>query len=759
MRYPTLVFFLPFLFLIGSGCSNQKTNPLIPPVNSGITDLVPVSNENPENSNHNLMGTWTLVFNPETKSISVYENRELNAHFNVQPYLPPPTFQIRSYNPLSGILDVDATIKNIFSMSGYDLRLIVFTDNLGSRLRNADDWTSLYDKPYGAQINPFKAYAKSESLRIFKGNNTQHTELLQLYFPSGFKMLDFAIDVSYPGNCPEPYEINNFRQSALQCETGSQALVEVDVYDWQDDIDNIYLWCPAVTGSSSLPFSKLDRNWWGMTVTNSTGTGEGRYIAVIMAVSNGISLYDVVEITVSNNPGYGGYDWVGSWGGIDDDYGHCIDIDSSGNVYVSGIFRDTVDFNPNDGIDEHSALNDWDIFMSKFTPDGEYVWTRTWGGPLLDDVSSIAIDNSDNIYVTGIFGHEIDLNPGSGTDYYHVVGEYACDSFLSKFNTNGDYIWGCKWGGEKNDFSYGLEFDINNHPVVTGSYWINADFDPGSGTLEKTSNGRMDCYMLILDENKQFVQVYTWGGAGQDRCNDIAIDASGNYFLVGDFENTVDLNPTGGVLSRTSNGVSDAFLISFNSNLEFITARSWGGSGVDVATCVEIDTDNNLYIGGTFENTVDFNPDAAILERTSNGESDVYLSKFDNTCMFLNVSNWGGTGEDTLGDLNTTSNRIFAAGAFSQTVDFDSSAGETWRTSNGLDDIYFTVLDSNLNLTGAYALGGSMNEHAYGIKHVSSGNIYITGGFSGFADFNPGYPVDSRISNGMNDAFLVKLKD
>ena len=170
-------------------------------------DFIMVADIDENLVNSDLIGMWTMELDSESMNITVESSRDSATQWNITGMIPTPTFALLSFDPISGILNVDATVKNPTSLSAYDVRLIVFTDNLGSRLTNADNWTGLFDIPGGSEINPFKAFAKGEVNREFTGTGTEHTQRLQLYFPAGVTMLKFAITASWPQNCDEPYQI------------------------------------------------------------------------------------------------------------------------------------------------------------------------------------------------------------------------------------------------------------------------------------------------------------------------------------------------------------------------------------------------------------------------------------------------------------------------------------------------------------------------------------------------------------------------
>ena len=266
---------LPFVF----GCSSNQGNPLLPSEERTEISL-PVNLVDESQTNRSMLGSWMITFYLADMTAEAANFRDLDVHFNITQMIPPPGILINSYDPVTGIVNVDFTISNPFVFTGYDVRLIVHTDDIGHLLLNPDDWTELFDGPSGMQINPFRAFAKEEANRVFNGE-TEHMENLDIYLPGGNPIVTIAIDASYPGNCEEPYEINDFMQDTLYSDLGSSAHAQVTVKDWQNDVNSVELYCPAVIGPTLVQLSQVDTETWEMTLENTEGAPEGDYIAMI----------------------------------------------------------------------------------------------------------------------------------------------------------------------------------------------------------------------------------------------------------------------------------------------------------------------------------------------------------------------------------------------------------------------------------------------------------------------------------------------
>ena len=107
-------------------------------------------------------------------------------------------------------------------------------------------------------------------------------------------------------------------------------------------------------------------------------------------------------------------------------------------MYVTGYFSwNLIDFDPGPLMDYHGSIGNEDGFVTKYLSTGEYQWTRTWGGAGNDMGSEIAADGDGNAYVTGSYSHEVDFNPGLGTEYHTADG--AGDAYLLKIPPDGNW--------------------------------------------------------------------------------------------------------------------------------------------------------------------------------------------------------------------------------------------------------------------------------------------------------------------------------
>jgi hypothetical protein len=309
----------------------------------------------------------------------------------------------------------------------------------------------------------------------------------------------------------------------------------------------------------------------------------------------------------------GNFQWAGTVGGYVGYFGVGVAIGRSGNVYV---IRQSI----------HPMFSD--AHLAKYSPDGVFLWGRTWGGEYSDIPCEVATDDSGNVYVVGYFQGTTDFDPGDGADEHTSIGSW--DAFLSKFDSDGDYQWAHTWGGDHEVRPGSVAVDNYGDVFVTGLFWLTADFDPGPGIDNHSSNGEGDIFLCKFNPNGDLVWANSWGGPGSDQGVDTCTDAIGHIYVTGYYEQTVDFDPGSGSDLHTSNGTSDAFLAKFDPAGGFKWELTWGGSDIlnDIGYGVCVDCFRNAFVTGQFTATVDFNPISGVDEQTSGGSYDAFLCKF-----------------------------------------------------------------------------------------------------------------------------------
>ncbi len=449
--------------------------------------------------------------------------------------------------------------------------------------------------------------------------------------------------------------------------------------------------------------------------------------------------------------------WVDQMGGTSSEYGNSVVTDLSGNVYVTGSFNGTVDFDPSIATFNLTSVGGPDIFISKLDASGNFVWAKSMGSFGLDSAIAMTIDSSENIYLTGYFSQTVDFDLGSGV--FNLVASGFYDIFVNKIDSSGNFIWAKKMGGTSADFGYSITLDNSGNIYTTGSFAAAVDFDPNAGTFTLNSSGATpDIFVCKLDASGSFVWAKAMGGSGMnDYGYDIAVDATGNVYTTGSYNVTADFDPGSGSFVLTSAGNIDIFISKLDALGNFVWAKSMGGSQDENANSIVLDSNANIYLGGYFNGTADFDPGVGVSSFVSLGNQDAFLSKLDASGDFVWAKRMGGSNPDGVNSVFLdSSGNIYTSGWYSYTVDFDPNA-TTFNLSGDFRDIFMSKLDASGNLAWAKGMGGSGYDNGICITVDGNNNVYTTGSFENTVDFNPEAGISNLVSFGSFDIFVDKM--
>ena len=365
----------------------------------------------------------------------------------------------------------------------------------------------------------------------------------------------------------------------------------------------------------------------------------------------------------------GNFLWAKRMGGNSVDYGLSITIDNDNNIYSTGYYRESVDFDPGLGAHVLTSEGGADVYIQKLTSDGDFVWAKSVGGVDAFDIAySIKTDNSGNVYTTGAFGNAVDFNPGTGI--YTLSSEGGHDIFIQKLDTSGNFEWAKRMGSSSTyDIGYALSLDGDGNVYTTGVYRNTVDFDPGVGEHNLTSNGGNDMFIQKLNTDGDFVWVKSFGGTEiSDVTYAITLDDNGNIYTTGGFAGTVDFDPGTGVSYLNSEGADDAFIQKLDASGNFLWVKQMGGSLKDIGRSIAVDELGSIYVSGYFRDTLNVDTTTLI----SHGGDDMFVQKLDALGHLRWIHHTGSSSHDRgLGLALSMSGDIYTSGYFSDTVDFN----------------------------------------------------------------------------------------
>ena len=317
--------------------------------------------------------------------------------------------------------------------------------------------------------------------------------------------------------------------------------------------------------------------------------------------------------------------WARTWGGVNDDMGSGVAVDSFGNSIVAGQFSGTVDFDPGSGVDMHTSEKTVGNFLCMFDLSGGFKWARTWGwhGTLYG--YDVAVDGSGNPIATGSIEGTGNLDPSPGSQSYHANGDWD-DGYIVKFLANGTWQWSVAFGGNSFDMINGVVADsAGNIYVNGGTASASVDYDPGPGDATLANLGSYDGYISKFDSNGKFQWVDKIGGTDHDNSWDCTLDQGGNVVVGGHFNGTVDFDPGAGTHFVNADSGSDAYVLNLTPAGAFNWVSTFDGPGTSETEKVKVGPDGMINASGYFDSSVDFDPGAGITTKSANGGYDTYI--------------------------------------------------------------------------------------------------------------------------------------
>lgn len=285
------------------------------------------------------------------------------------------------------------------------------------------------------------------------------------------------------------------------------------------------------------------------------------------------------DVFIAKFDASGNHQWSQRFGDVLDQSPAAVATDAAGNIYVTGRFNGNIDF----GGGNLAAGGDA-VFLAKFNSAGAHLWSQRFGDGSAARASSMAVDASNNVIIGGYFFSVINFGGGNLTS----AGNY--DVFLAKFNSGGTHQWSGSYGDVDDQQAASVAVDAAGSVVVTGNMEGTMDF--GGGNL--TSAGGLDIFLAKLDAGGTHQWSQRFGDtASIEQGYAVAIDASDNVILGGNVSGSVDfgggtLVSTGGVdvfVAKFTTGGTHVWSALYGNNIsQFLNALAVDASG-NITVC------------------------------------------------------------------------------------------------------------------------------------------------------------------------------
>ena len=354
--------------------------------------------------------------------------------------------------------------------------------------------------------------------------------------------------------------------------------------------------------------------------------------------------------------------------------------DNDGNVYITGVINDSIDFDPSLNEAVLQANFSENYVAAAYDANGNYKWSFKIDVNNFDHDEPRIAFGKNSVYLFGVIPNgTADLDPGSAT---HTAGTSGVgSSFAAKYNrSDGSYIWGFGLASDTYNSSKELAEDSLGNIILSGGYQTPIDLDPGPGTTTIPDYG---VYLAKYKSDGSFI----WGqqelipGYHYFDPSSMKIDPQNNILRAGQDR---ELDPTSyvAVVKYNPNGseIWDFKLSHSDSQGDFTGSLITDGSG-------------NFYIAGGFLGTVDFDPGTGITNVTSAGSQDAFFAKYKDNTNTLPVTLLNFSGE-----INNKQNLLHWVTA----TELNNTGFEVQRSSDGnnfskIDFVNTKAINGNSN--------------------------------------------------------------
>jgi hypothetical protein len=416
--------------------------------------------------------------------------------------------------------------------------------------------------------------------------------------------------------------------------------------------------------------------------------------------------------------------------------GYAVATDTEGNIIVVGSFRGTVDLGGGPLVSNNSYA---DMFIAKFSPAGEHLWSRCAGGSLIDEAIGVAVDGNNNVVVTGTFSSQADF--GGGPLTYAGGGS---DIFVAKYSPSGEHIWSEGFGSTSPDHANDITVDGSGNILITGDFSNSIDF---GGALLSPYDGFSDAFVLKLSSSGAHLWSRAFGGPSKDNGYGIAVDGNGNVLVTGLFTNSIDLGK-GRIFSDNGPNI---FIAKFSPSGTTLWSKclvdTSGGLGIGIGRSVAVDVNGDIVVTGRFQGQVDFG--GGLLSSTSPGYPDGFVVKYSAAGQHLWCMALGAVWSEGMDVALDGNGDIVLTGSFIATADF---GGDLLSSAGGSQDIFVVKYSATANHIWSRRFGDIDADVGQSVAIDINGNVIVTGQFSQTLDFGYG-PLTADFDLG----FLTKF--
>ncbi|MEZ4721040.1 MAG: T9SS type A sorting domain-containing protein [Flavobacteriales bacterium] len=439
------------------------------------------------------------------------------------------------------------------------------------------------------------------------------------------------------------------------------------------------------------------------------------------------------------------------------------------------------------------------LILSSLAHSQEFDWAIRMAGRSSDIGNSILVDSDQNTIVAGSFYYSPILAILPTEIQFHSNG--VSDAFIFKLDSNQHSVWHRQFGGIGMDRIRMIKFDSHDNIIAIGIFNDSVDFNPG-GVANVLEADTTNAFIMKLTSSGNLLWVRSFSG-NESELSSISVDPEDNIIVSGGYTGSVDFDPGIGVELRSTTASQEAFVAKLDSSGTLVWIRTFESNGYSYARTISTSDSGDVWIGGNFSGTIDFDPTSQVVAETATS-THAYIANLSSTGNYVQYAQFPSTNHANIMSIDHYQNgELAAVGYFSGSLEIEMSSGAwdtistssttfflfranangkvIWQTSDesGLhNDPFYLTLDEydNCLVSGranyniwlskwspdgdsifSFTLESESDSRAKSV-FTRNDDIYLTGYYQGLADFDPG--VNDYLlpwQGGAQDLFVLKL--
>ena len=400
-----------------------------------------------------------------------------------------------------------------------------------------------------------------------------------------------------------------------------------------------------------------------------------------------------------------------------------IAVDDQGNFCMIGSFQGEVDFDPSSATEALRSSADGDLYVAKYTAEGELLFVNRIGVNTADGNQSypedITVDTDGNIFVSASFRGDVSLGSTTLSSAPEEDGDDSRDILFARYDADGDLAFAYRLGSSGTEYGYALARTNDNKILLLGRFQGEVDFDPDEeeeSVLDAGNN--TDIFIARFDLDGSFDEAVSFGGDDYQSANYMEVDSEGNIIIAGEYRNRIALNPGSQNVSFSHPGTRNGFLAAYDDDFEpqfavpFLLPQNRAEENIEIAMRIQLDQTDNILVTGSFVEQV--NISGTVLNAAGDG-TDIFLAKYRPGGDLIFARRYGSGGfEEARSVVADEVGNLYMAGNFRGTLDLDEDRQDDNLSSTGRGDGFLAQLDDQ----GAYN----------NVQHIRGGGEVFLGG-------------------------------